>query len=239
MPFDKIFTNQDIKRNLKDYSMVIDFKLVSKGTHIRYMSKKKSGFAFRLGGYFRNAFDDYVILYNDKRRWSVQKNTNVFFSKNKVKPRHFKLEIDRNNKKLVNMGGAPICLTDPIQDVEDNNKDIFSLLRKSKEPTDNTIKNIKKTYKLNDWRYLKHDQLKENDVVYLISLDGKTKSDLGIVIGVKKNNNNTTKIVEMCCVDWSKNMYKWKIKPHKYYIFKHPETAKILTQYAIKIFGKK
>lgn len=235
MPFDKIFTNTDIKKNLRDYSMIIDFKYVSKGTHIRYMKKMKGGgFAFRMGGYFRNAFDDYILLYNDKRVWSVQKKTNVFFSKNKVKPRHFKSEIDQNNKKIVNLGGKPICLTNPIDDVEKDNNDIFSLLSKTKEPTDNSVDRIRKKHKLTNWRYLKQNQLSQNDVVYLISLDGKTRSDLGIIINIQLYENKSIKIIELCCVDWTKNMYKWKIKPQKYYIFKHPKTANIVTEYAFR-----
>lgn len=63
----------DYVRVGEGYSKYKSIDDVPLNTHIRYVSQKDGKVVFRLGGFLKKIFPDYVVLSNGKTNWSVQK----------------------------------------------------------------------------------------------------------------------------------------------------------------------
>ena len=75
---------QDIAEKLQGYRKVDSLIDVPIDTHIRYFKTEDDGTrVFRTGGFLRNKnnANQYIILSNGKKTWSVQVEDTVFFSK--------------------------------------------------------------------------------------------------------------------------------------------------------------
>jgi len=103
---------------------------------------------------------------------------------------------------------------------EKRKQDISAILRLYKEPDvpDNIIKQIKKKYpKLKHYEYIHSEQINENDLIQMVSLDMKKLSIVGKCVRINYNQNKT--IENILLVNNSLNIY-WRINPTKYYVFK-------------------
>ena len=104
--------------------------------------------------------------------------------------------------------------------LEKRQKDINAILRLYKEPDvpDNIIKQIKKKYpKLKHYEYIHSEQINENDLIQMVSLDMKKISIVGKCVRINYNQNKT--IENILLVNNLLNIY-WRINPTKYYVFK-------------------
>jgi hypothetical protein len=224
MPFNDIFTTEDIKEHLSDYKKVSDFDKIKKGTHIKYFievteGKYKGKVNYHNGGYLRNKFKTYIVLFNKKDTWSVQKKDRIFFYKPKLETSHYEDHIKKNNKLIKELGGRRINM----KAEQNDNQDIFSNLRKKKDHTPKLIKIVRDEYNLKGWKYTKANKIEpSNDIVY-ISLDGKEISEMVYVEHVNYTETDTIKNIKVVN-DNGDRKFKWYIKPHKYFIFVHPNT---------------
>jgi hypothetical protein len=103
---------------------------------------------------------------------------------------------------------------------EKRKKDINAILRLYKEPDvpDNIIKQIRKKYpKLKHYEYIHSEQINENDLIQMVSLDLKKISIVGKCVRINYNQNKT--IENILLVNNLLNIY-WRINPTKYYVFK-------------------
>ena len=103
---------------------------------------------------------------------------------------------------------------------EKRQQDINAILRLYKEPDipDNIIKQIKKKYpKLKYFEYIHSEQINENDLIQMVSLDMKKLSIVGKCVKITYNQNKT--IENILLVNNLLNIY-WRINPTKYYVFK-------------------
>jgi hypothetical protein len=104
--------------------------------------------------------------------------------------------------------------------LEKRQKDINAILRLYKEPDvpDNIIKQIKKKYpKLKHYEYIHSEQINENDLIQMVSLDMKKISIVGKCVRINYNQNKT--IENILLANNLLNIY-WRINPTKYYVFK-------------------
>ena len=103
---------------------------------------------------------------------------------------------------------------------EKRQQDINAILRLYKEPDipDNIIKQIKKKYpKLKHYEYIHSEQINENDLIQMVSLDMKKLSIVGKCVKINYNQNKT--IENILLANNLLNIY-WRINPTKYYVFK-------------------
>jgi hypothetical protein len=103
---------------------------------------------------------------------------------------------------------------------EKRQNDINAILRLYKEPDvpDNIIKQIKKKYpKLKHYDYVHSEQINENDLIQMVSLDMKKISIVGKCVRINYNQNKT--IDNILLANNLLNIY-WRINPTKYYVFK-------------------
>ena len=103
---------------------------------------------------------------------------------------------------------------------EKRQHDINAILRLYKEPDipDNIIKQIKKKYpKLKHYEYIHSEQINENDLIQMVSLDMKKLSIVGKCVKINYNQNKT--IENILLANNLLNIY-WRINPTKYYVFK-------------------
>jgi hypothetical protein len=103
---------------------------------------------------------------------------------------------------------------------ETRQKDINAILRLYQEPDvpDNIIKHIKKKYpKLKHYDYVHSEQINENDLIQMVSLDMKKISIVGKCVKINYNQNKT--IENILLANNLLNIY-WRINPTKYYVFK-------------------
>ena len=103
---------------------------------------------------------------------------------------------------------------------EKRRKDINAILRLYKEPDvpDNIIKQIKKKYpKVKHYEYIHSEQINENDLIQMVSLDMKKISIVGKCVKINYNQNKT--IDNILLANNLLNIY-WRINPTKYYVFK-------------------
>ena len=63
----------DYVRIGEGYSKYKSIDDVPLNTHIRYVTQKDGVLTFRLGGFLKKTFPDYIVLTNNKVNWSVQK----------------------------------------------------------------------------------------------------------------------------------------------------------------------
>ena len=214
MPITDIFTEADIKNHLKSYKKVKDFNKVERWTHMKYFTHiKDKKYQYKMGGLLKYTYDDYVILISGKNSWSVQKKDNVFFAKYDVDEKKLKEKIANNNKLIKELGG------DQKKMIPDDNDDIFSSLRKAIILSKDTIQEIKDKFDLKGWRHINPNKILTSDVIKYVDLKGETLSQESYVKDVFINKNHTIRSIQLGDIN---SDYKWKIKPHKYYIFKHP-----------------
>jgi hypothetical protein len=103
---------------------------------------------------------------------------------------------------------------------ETRQKDINAILRLYQEPDvpDNIINHIKKKYpKLKHYEYVHSEQINENDLIQMVSLDMKKISIVGKCVRINYNQNKT--IENILLANNLLNIY-WRINPTKYYVFK-------------------
>jgi hypothetical protein len=82
--FTETLSKEDIKNLLNDYEQVNDINTVKKETHLRYFTLNNDGtYKFRLGGklMINDTSNNYIILSNGIKTWSVQKKNTIFFQK--------------------------------------------------------------------------------------------------------------------------------------------------------------
>jgi hypothetical protein len=82
--FTETLSKDEIKKLLDDYEQVNDVDTVKKETHLRYFTLNNDGtYKFRLGGklMINNILSKYVVLSNNIKTWSVQKQNTIFFQK--------------------------------------------------------------------------------------------------------------------------------------------------------------
>lgn len=85
---------------LEDYDTVSDIDTVPIGTHVRYIDLATN--KFRIGGYMIKIDEEYVVLSNNKKSWSVQKTNTKFYRKVSIKELKLQYEkiIDAQMKEL-------------------------------------------------------------------------------------------------------------------------------------------
>jgi hypothetical protein len=111
--FQENLSKEEIKEKLQDYTQVDDISKVPVNTHLRYFSlvtDKETGKTkkmFRMGGLLKNKdnYDQYVVLSNGTKSWSVNTKTSIFFKKMKNEEIHMKYqkklnEMEKMIKKL-------------------------------------------------------------------------------------------------------------------------------------------
>lgn len=127
-------SNQEIKEKLKEYKKVIDIKIVSIGTHIRYFSidPKSKEKVFRLGGTLNKIDPEgkYVVLSNGSVTWSVQIPNAIFYQK--MTESEFKEELKKEIKKemMTEVRDKYSHVQSPDEDVEELKKEIKNLKSK-------------------------------------------------------------------------------------------------------------
>jgi hypothetical protein len=116
--FQDKLTEAEIKEKLKDYEKVDDISKVPVNTHLRYFAfvenpkTKKLDKLFRMGGCLKNKdnCEQYVILSNGTKSWSVNTKKSTFFKKMSTEEVHLKYQTQINelqqqlkkmNKKLM------------------------------------------------------------------------------------------------------------------------------------------
>ena len=97
---DTIQTKKSILEKLKDYEEVRDIEKVPVNTHIRYIVLQNGKSKFRLGGFIKKIFDDYLVLSNGKLTWSVQRYARGTKGKIIHKTRFFKLITKQEKEEL-------------------------------------------------------------------------------------------------------------------------------------------
>jgi hypothetical protein len=103
---------------------------------------------------------------------------------------------------------------------EKRNNDIKKILRSYKEydVSNDIIKKIKKKYpKLKHSEYIRTEEINDNDIIQMVSLDMKKISISGKCIKIEYSDNKT--IENILLVNNILGIY-WRIKPTKYYIFR-------------------
>jgi len=110
--FTERLDEQDIKDKLSNYVKVDDIEELGKlplGIHLRYFSivrDKKNNITkkFRMGGFLFNKsnYEKYVVLTNNKKNWSVQSSSTIFYKKMSLDDVKYELEtkLDECTKKL-------------------------------------------------------------------------------------------------------------------------------------------
>lgn len=110
LTFTESLSKEEIKKLLEDYDQITSIDELEKGIHVRYFSKQEDDkYKFRMGGIIIIIKDEYVIMSNGKKKWSVQINDTIFFKKkslSKIKDDHkkeimrYEKIIDNQNKKI-------------------------------------------------------------------------------------------------------------------------------------------
>ena len=98
--------------------------------------------------------------------------------------------------------------------------DINQILKKYKEidVPDSIINKIKKKYnELKNYEYLHTEQIVENELIQMVSLDLKHLSIIGRCIKITYTENNTIETILL--TNNYLNIF-WRINPRKYYVFK-------------------
>ena len=76
---DNLQTNDKMEEKLVDYLRIGDGYTMKNiddaplNSHIRYVTQKDNKVCFRLGGFLKKKYPDYIVLTNNKVSWSVQK----------------------------------------------------------------------------------------------------------------------------------------------------------------------
>jgi hypothetical protein len=214
MPITDIFTEADIKDHLKSYKKIKNFDKINRWTHVKYFTFiKDKKYQYKIGGLLKYTYEDYIVLISGKRSWSVQKKNNVFFAKYVVNEKQLKEEIYSNNKLIRELGG------DQKKMISEDNDDIFSSLRKAVRPSKASVQEIKDKFDLKGWIHTNPNKILTSDVIKYVNLKGDKLSQEANVKDIFINKNYTIRSIQLENVD---SEYRWKINPHKYYIFKHP-----------------
>lgn len=211
-----IYSQKDIKEHLKSYQKIKSFDKVKRGTHIKYL-KKVSGdtYKYMIGGLLKFNYDDYIVLNSGSSSWSVQKEDHIFYQQIKINEKQLQRRVDDNNSIIKDYGGVEENV------IEDDNSDIFSKLAKRRPLKKNRIKEIKKKFDLEDWYHVTVKSLQTSQYIKYVDLNGEKISKQCRIIDILYNDNGTIKSIQL---KERYQPYKWKIKPHKYYIFKHPSS---------------
>jgi len=111
--FQEGLSTDESKEKLKDYDKVDDISTVAINTHLRYFTyvedpaTKTVKKMFRMGGTLKNKdnCDQYVVLSNGSKSWSVNTKKSAFFKKMSVDELHLKYqdrikELESQVKKL-------------------------------------------------------------------------------------------------------------------------------------------
>jgi hypothetical protein len=227
MSFHKKFATEDIKQHLKDYKRIKNFDIIKKGEHIKYLIKSDNDlYEYRLGGYLKYNYPDYIVLKSVNSIWSVRKEDHIFFHKKKVDGNKFMENIEKNNNLIQELNNKKTQKKMPIDEIKEitkNNDDIFSNLSSSKKPKKQYIDDLKKKYDIISWNYVTNDEIKIGNIIRYITLTGDKISDRGMVTDINLRDNNTIQNITLYNND--NKAYSWKIKPHKYYLFLHPKSA--------------
>lgn len=234
MPLD-IFSKRDVKEHLKDFKKVTEWDNVRLGIMIKYLKIVPTGYKYKMGGLLKRKSDDYVVLFNGTKSWSVQKADNVFFSKIKVIESNYKDEIKKNNRLINELNGDPI----ELKSDEEQNNDIFMKLRKAKKITDRSIEFIKKKHNLRGWKHLAISAVSKHDDIVYVTLDGKVKSKKCWIKQINLEKNRTIKSLLVVNNEKDGNKYEWTIIPHKYYIFQSQSSQKSAISRALSRLMKK
>tara|TARA_B110000881_G_scaffold213552_1_gene224699 strand:+ start:20 stop:481 length:462 start_codon:yes stop_codon:yes gene_type:complete len=70
---DTLQTSEEMRKKLDGYARITNIDLIPLHTHIRYITWKDGKERFTLGGKLRKVHPKYVVLYNQKFSWSVQR----------------------------------------------------------------------------------------------------------------------------------------------------------------------
>ena len=229
MSLHKYFTKDDIKIHLKDYRKIRKFENIKKGTHIKYLVKSDNDlYEYRLGGFFLFNYPEYIILKSQDSIWSVQKKDHIFFYKKTLDVDKLKEDIEKNNEMLTKLGGKDIKIIRPIkssreiQKITRENRDIFSNLISEKKPKRVNINDIQKKLDIEKWEYITTKELQIGNIICHVSLSGNTISPRGMVSDITQYPNGTIRNITLYNND--NVSYKWKIRPHNYYLFLHPNS---------------
>lgn len=111
--FQENLSEDEIKSRLQNYTLVKNISDVSINSHLRYFSykedpkTKKTVKLFRMGGILKNKdkAEDYVVLSNGTKSWSVNTKKSTFFKKMTVEEVQDKYsgrikELEQQIKKL-------------------------------------------------------------------------------------------------------------------------------------------
>ena len=229
MTLHKYFTKNDIKVHLKDYRKIKNFDEIKKGIHIKYLIKSQNDlYEYRLGGYLKFNYPDYIVLTSQNSTWSVKKEDHLFFYKKKIDSEKLIEDINKNNNLIQELNGknkTVFKITDEINEITKNNKDIFSNLSSNKKPKKHNIDELKKKHNIEKWEYLTNNELKIGIVICHVSLFGDKISERGLITDITFQENGTIRNITLYNND--NKGYQWKIKPHNYYLFLHPNSTMV------------
>jgi hypothetical protein len=124
--FTSHLTKEEITDLLDGYTKITDVNDIKKGYHIRYFIKdpKTGENLFRMGGNAINIQDEYVVLSNGCRSWSVQKYATTTFFQQTPMSEVIKLLNDQFDDKKSNMMDIINILKQKNKDLVQNNKDL-------------------------------------------------------------------------------------------------------------------
>ena len=230
MSYHKSFLTSDIKSQLKDYRKVRDFSKVKRGEFLKYLVKcdddNREMYEYRTGGYLKLQYPKYVVLESQGHTWSVQKKNHIFFYKKRVNKDGLKRQITLNNSVIKDYGGKkvrPVKFNDEVKKIKKDNQDIFSNLACGKKPRKKNIMLIKKRWGIKGWEYITNEEIEVGKVIRHVSLDGKQISSRGMITDIALHENGTIRNITLYNNDGIG--FRWKIRPHNYYLFLHPNSA--------------
>ena len=213
MPLTDKFSDKDKKNYLSNYKKIskkelLNDKIIKKGDYIVYLSKDNK---LNLGGILIAKSDEYIMLKNGDRAWSVQLKSNKFYKEFDDELEILKSKIDDDNEIIKKLNGNPLNLS-KLNNIED-------ILEKL-EYKDNTkdINKIIKKFKLKDFEFIDKKKIMYDDYLVYYDFDKDKISSLCRVVDMKFINKNLINITLYS--KYNDNTYYFRIIPDKYYIFR-------------------
>ena len=170
------------------------------------------------------------MLKNGDKTWSVQKEDNIFYADVDNDISYYLEKISNNNNILNSLNTSKVSFK------QFNNIDnILTNLYQNSKLDLNNINKIKRECEIEDYEYIKKEDLLYNDYIKYYDNEKRKLSTLGKVIDIKKTDNIIISVGLMGI--YENRAYFWKIIPDKYYLFRTEKDG--LTKLLKKIINNK
>jgi len=214
MPLTDNFTKNDIQRYLDNYKKISirELNRKKKGKFIVYISKKDK--MLNLGGIIiNNTNEEFIMLKNGEKTWSVQKDDNIFYADVDNDISYYLEKINNNNNILNNLKSSKVLFKE-----FNNIENILTNLYQNPRLNIKNINKIKEEYGIEDFEYIKKEDLLYNDYIKYYDNEKRKLSTLGKVVDIRKTDNIIISVGLMGL--YENRVYSWKIIPDKYYLFR-------------------